>query len=634
MLIQKYIQKLKDKSIYAWILGVLILALLIFYSFILWQPAKVEFSFAKTACVSQFVPFPSVYKSSSDSFAVEYQGEAVIGEFVVFATGICLSPSSAPDSGVYDGSVSLFGSALPGKQFTITVPESPMVNTTDLGSTPISTHEPLKVELSSGDVFHTYKLTLDDEQVGCSVDASLLSCNVAEIKLMQGEQYLAQLYRSFKGEGSEKMIESTVTTLAPTVVSEATISEGQTLYDMPQDFIFTLDQPVKSAEASLFITDGDQLASTVVAQDNKVVVSASEALPRNAKISIKLNQVVAQNGAGLEQPYVVNFATSGGPKVSAISASATSVSSNERIVITFDQPIKPDLNLSDFVSIDGAPASFGRVSETQISINLQNAPNCAAFKITINKGIPSAVNNEIGDDSWFFDGRIVCGYSKTIGYSVQGRAIVAYYFGSGSKSILFTGGMHGSEPSSVSTMQAWVRHLQANAATLVPTGTVAVVVPDTNPDGGATGARNNANNVNIDRNFPTANWKADIETYSGLLVNGGGTSAGSETETQALMQLTRELRPRAEISFHAQGSLVGANKFADSVAIGDTYASTVKYGTMYSNAEAVMGYAMTGEYEDWMGEELGIPAILIELPTHSGNYINSQLNALKKMLVL
>lgn len=83
---------------------------------------------------------------------------------------------------------------------------------------------------------------------------------------------------------------------------------------------------------------------------------------------------------------------------------------------------------------------------------------------------------------------------------------------------------------------------------------------NTNPDGIAVGSRNNANNVNLGRNFPTANWKADIDTASGILKNGGGKKAGSEPETKALINLTRQLRPRVQISFHAQGSLVGANK--------------------------------------------------------------------------
>ena len=157
-------------------------------------------------------------------------------------------------------------------------------------------------------------------------------------------------------------------------------------------------------------------------------------------------------------------------------------------------------------------------------------------------------------------------------------------------------------------------------------------MPNSNPDGIAAGTRNNSRNVNVGRNFPTANWSASIQTASGTLPTGGGTSKGSEPEAAALISLTRQLRPRLEVSFHAQGSLGGANKYGDSTAIGDMYARTVGYRTMYYNAEAVMGYPMTGEYEDWMGEELGIPAILIELPTLSGNYINSQLPALKKLL--
>jgi len=190
--------------------------------------------------------------------------------------------------------------------------------------------------------------------------------------------------------------------------------------------------------------------------------------------------------------------------------------------------------------------------------------------------------------------------------------------------------MHGSEWSGQVTMQAWVTYLQTNGHK-IPADKRVVIIPNTNPDGIAAGSRNNVNNVNIDRNFPASNWSARIDTASGVLENGGGTSPGSEPETQAVLSITRQLRPRLEVSFHAQGSLVGANKYGDSVAIGNLYASMVGYGTMFNNPEEVMGYTITGEYEDWMGEELGVPAILIELPTHSGNYLNSQLNALLKM---
>lgn len=181
-------------------------------------------------------------------------------------------------------------------------------------------------------------------------------------------------------------------------------------------------------------------------------------------------------------------------------------------------------------------------------------------------------------------------------------------------------------------MQAWVTYLQTHAAEVIPAGKQVVVVPNTNPDGIVANTRYNANDVNIGRNFATANWKADIETSSGVLVNGGGTSATSEPESKALAALTQQLQPRLEVSFHSQGRLVGANKFGDSVSVGTTYAKLVGYSTMFYDAEAVMGYPMTGEYEDWMGESMGTAAILIELPSSSGNFLTSQQAALIRML--
>ncbi len=315
-----------------------------------------------------------------------------------------------------------------------------------------------------------------------------------------------------------------------------------------------------------------------------------------------------------------------------MSVGANSVSRSARIIVTLDQPIDGSVDISKYVRVTGVNGTVKKQSDTQLAYTIEGG-DCSAFSLVLDKGVKSGSNGAESKDAWKFDSRTICGTSWVIGSSVKGRSIVAYSFGGGSKTILFTGGMHGSEPSGYTTMQAWAQYLQAYGD-IVPANTRVVIVPNTNPDGIAANSRNNSRNVNIDRNFPTANWQASIETASGTLPTGGGTSKGSEPETAALIALTRQLRPRAEISFHAQGRLVGANKFSDSVSIGDIYAKTVGYKTMYYNAEAVMGYPMTGEYEDWMGEELNIPAILVELPSASGNYFNAQLPALKKMLAL
>jgi protein MpaA len=290
-----------------------------------------------------------------------------------------------------------------------------------------------------------------------------------------------------------------------------------------------------------------------------------------------------------------------------------------------------NVDIASVASLKGVGGTVAKKSATEITYSL-NAGNCQAFSLVLAKGIKSGSNNE-ASEAWNFDSRTICGTSSIIGYSVKGRPITAYSFGSGSTVILFTAGIHGSEPSSTTTLQAWVEYLKVNGYT-IPSNKRLVIVPNTNPDGIASNTRNNSRDVNIDRNFPTANWSASIESANGTLPMGGGAHPGSEPETTALINLTRQLRPRLSVAFHAQGRLVGANKVADSVAIGSVYASTVGYKTMYDNAEAIMGYTITGEYEDWMGEELRIPAILIELPSSAGNNLSSQLTALWKMVTI
>jgi protein MpaA len=248
--------------------------------------------------------------------------------------------------------------------------------------------------------------------------------------------------------------------------------------------------------------------------------------------------------------------------------------------------------------------------------------------------VTSGTNGLVSTDAWSYTSRINCKATSVIGYSVKGRPIVAYYYGSGSTTILFTGNIHGNERSAYQTMLGWAANLDTNAYK-IPAGKQVVIVPTANPDGYATNSRYNANNVNVDRNFPTSDWSSDIDTGSGTMAGGGGSAPSSEPETRALINLTSQLNPRVEVSFHSQGRLVGANDYADSRSIADAYASLVGYSTMFgSSAEDLMGYSFTGEYEDWIGERLGKPAILIELPSSSGNYFSSQQSALWRMVNL
>lgn len=616
-----------------WIIGGVSFVLLLSYVLIFLIPKNVQFSYAEKTCVNQLVIAPDTQKVSSDEFTATFENYIRVGNAALFATKVCLEPTKTLAEDSYIVRIAPGGSWFASKQLAVEVPKAPVAKASDLIGRSISATQPLKIKLTSADVIHTYHLKIAEKDTQCEQTSAELTCDIKPLELKHGTTYTASVYQAYKA-ASKKVIEGQLETLQPLVVTAASVSNDQTIYDKPTEFSFTFDRPVEKGEVSLVKVVGDATEVVEVSQhkDAATLKVAFGELAREATYRLTLSDAVADNGSSLAEPVVITFKTSGGPKVASVSVGSHSVSRSARIIVTFDQPIDASVDIAKLARIEGLAGSVKKHSDTQLAFTIQGG-DCSAFALVVDKGIKSGSNGEVSKDGWKFNSRTICGSSWVIGSSVQGRSIVAYSFGSGSKTILFTAAIHGSEPSSYSTMMAWVKHLQAYGD-IVPADKRVVVVPNTNPDGIAVGSRNNSRNVNLGRNFPTHNWQASIETASGTLPTGGGNSPGSEPETAALMALTRQLRPRLEISFHAQGSLVGANKFGDSVAIGDIYAKTVGYRTMFYNAEAVMGYPMTGEYEDWMGEQMGIPAILIELPRSSGNYLSGQLNALKKMLAI
>lgn len=610
--------------------------LVMFYAAIFLIPTNIQLSYANTqTCVNWLMIAPNVQqqRAGKDGFIVDPSSVVKVFTVPLFSKQVCVTPSATPEEGRAKVSIAPFGLPLFSKTFGVSTPDTPVADVGALKGTAVSAVRPLLIPLSQKDMIHTYSLRHDDKTASCRPVARGISCAITALALQPSAPYELTLERGFQEEKSQKIETLSIRTLDAVQLVDASVKNEAILYDKPTDFRFVFDRDLESAEGTITQIDAATIDAGFAVEGKTVIVTPKKPLPRTANYTLTLQQVTGRDGASLAAPMQTKFMASGGPKVSGVSVGPTLVAQNARIVITFDQALKPDVDITKFARITGVEGSVSRASDNSVAVTITAATQCAAFSISVDKGVPSGSNDEVSADPWKFDGRIICGSSRVIGYSVKGRAIVAYTFGGGGSTILFTGGMHGSEPSGMSTMQAWVSYLQANGYK-VPADKTVVIVPNTNPDGIAVGSRNNVNNVNIDRNFPASNWRPDIDTASGLLPTGGGTSAGSEPETKALIALTTQLRPRLEVSFHAQGSLVGANQYGDSIAIGTAYARTVGYGTMIGNAEEVMGYSITGEYEDWMGQALNIPAILIELPSSSGNYINSQLNALLNLLTV
>lgn len=622
------IKKIPKKQILIALSGLVVLV----YAYVYIVPHHVSFSYAGETCVSELTLLPNQQKTiDSSRFSVEHKG--FVGP--VFATKTCFTPTSAPDKDTVSLSSAPFGWIFFRSHYTLVVDAAPRVIGA-VTTTPIAITKPVLFAIDKKDAVYSYTIENGDKSQTCTTDATKLKCGVSDLGLAQGESHTVTLSRSFSGKESTKVTDATVAILSATNVTESSIKEGQVIYDKPTTISFTVDKVLTSANAKLEQVDGDAatpVQTTVTAKDTSVTVALGADMEREKQFRLTLTDAEAADGSMLNEPYVMHFSTSGGPKVTGVNIGSSGVDPNARIVVTFDQAIADSVDIGTFAHVSGVNATISRQG-SQVIFSIKSAPRCTAFTLSIDKGIPSGTNGLTSTAGWSYNSRINCRATSVIGYSVKGRPITAYYYGSGATTILFTGGMHGSEPSGYSTMLAWTSYLDVHAPS-IPADKQVVIVPNTNPDGIAAGSRYNANNVNLDRNYATSDWKSDIDTSSGTLPGGGGSAPMSEPETQALGALTLRLNPRLEVSFHASGRLVGANDIADSRSIGSLYAGTVGYSTMFGgSAEEIMGYSFSGQYEDYIGQKLGKPAILIELPSYSGNYLSSQLNALWKMVEL
>jgi protein MpaA len=132
-----------------------------------------------------------------------------------------------------------------------------------------------------------------------------------------------------------------------------------------------------------------------------------------------------------------------------------------------------------------------------------------------------------------------------IGTSVDGRPIVAWSFGPAraAREVLVVGCIHGNECAGLAITSAL-------RGTRVPSEVQLWVVPEMNPDGTAADTRQNADGVDLNRNFPYR-WHAIRNPiyYS-------GPHPASEPETRAAIRLVLRIRPAVTIWYHQHMDLV------------------------------------------------------------------------------
>ncbi|MBT4035994.1 MAG: murein tripeptide amidase MpaA [Candidatus Marinimicrobia bacterium] len=194
--------------------------------------------------------------------------------------------------------------------------------------------------------------------------------------------------------------------------------------------------------------------------------------------------------------------------------------------------------------------------------------------------------------------------SRGYGYSEKGLALEIYEPLSGSPKLLIMGSIHGDESFSTVLLSECLRSIQDQELK-------SSIILTANPDGVLAGTRCNSRGVDLNRNYPTANWSPDPVFYRNRpdtpqnIALSPGDGAASESETKALIKLIQDIRPKLIVSIHG---FLGCIDDPDISPIAKDIA-------LRSGLELVpdVGYATPGSFGSWCKEQ-AIPIITYELP--------------------
>jgi len=213
-----------------------------------------------------------------------------------------------------------------------------------------------------------------------------------------------------------------------------------------------------------------------------------------------------------------------------------------------------------------------------------------------------------------------------IGRSVQDRPINAVRLGTGSRTVVIAGAIHGSEVNTMRLVEQLAARL-ADTAESLPRDVSLFLVPGLNPDGLAKRSRDNAHGVDLNRNWATNNWRVDAAQSPQGPQGTGGPSPFSEPETAASSAWLLTLRDQSTtrlsvIIYHSACPPKGLVQPGYRIVGGrqETDPNAAKLGQYWANqlgypySPTWPEYPITGEAIHWCAEN-HITCIDIELPT-------------------
>jgi len=224
-----------------------------------------------------------------------------------------------------------------------------------------------------------------------------------------------------------------------------------------------------------------------------------------------------------------------------------------------------------------------------------------------------------------------------IGFSLAGRPIEAYTFGTGKRQYLIVAGIHGGyEGNTIALANELITYLNQYPET-IPGDMTLYIIRNMNPDGEARSndvdGRVNNNGVDLNRNFPTDNWVADWDRDGCWIYRPttGGAYAGSEPETRSVMSFIEGHNITAMISYHsaALGVFPGGVPWETA---SKRLAAKLAKATGYAYPPVDTGCVYTGTLADWAVENGVGASVDMELRDHKNSDFKENLKALQVLM--
>lgn len=184
--------------------------------------------------------------------------------------------------------------------------------------------------------------------------------------------------------------------------------------------------------------------------------------------------------------------------------------------------------------------------------------------------------------------------TKLVGQSVEGRPIECMVYGEGTFTILLMASIHGDEEAGTPLLEELAARLEERPEWALDRRVI--VIANSNPDGVVRGSRYNAHGVDLNRNFPSTNWRPSQRH---------GMRSLSEPETRAIQNVIEQYAPDRILTFHQHANVIDYDGPAAHLARALEASSPMDIRRLGS---------LPGSLGSYAGQNLDLPVITVELP--------------------